>query len=259
MPRSRPPLHVIEVETDRRSDRWLLWMLAGAAIGVTGGVLVAEKFSGRKPSAHTLLRRVRGLSKAALAQWGPMLDLALQVKEIWDDRQAAALEDDDEDSDDDELEDADEYEEADPPFAALDEDDDESDDDIDDDPDLVDDIDGDDDTDDLDEDDDVEDDLDDEDDEDFDDDLDEDLDDDLDEDEEEDEDAPEIGVRVLEAFSHDPVLAERAIEIEADDDGAVLLHGTVRASREVSHAVTIARGVPGVTRVRQRLTVRGRR
>lgn len=239
MPRSRPQTRVIEVDSDRRGDRWLLWMLAGAAIGVTGGVIVAEKFSGRKPSAHTLLRRVRGLSKAALAQWGPMLDLALQVKEIWDDRQASALEDDE---DGDEFEDADEYEEADPPAGELS--DDEDDDDLDDDEDLEDD---------LDEDDEDE----------FDDDLDEDLDDDLDDDDDDDEDsdddAPEIGVRVLEAFSHDPVLAERAIEIEADDDGAVLLHGTVRASREVSHAVTIARGVPGVTRVRQRLTVRGRR
>lgn len=253
MSRSRPTPHVIEVDTGRRNDRWLLWMLAGAAIGVTGGVLAAEKFSGRKPSAHTLLRRVRGLSKAALAQWGPMLDLALQVKEIWDDRQAAALEDEDEDSyDDEELEDADEYEEADPPASELDDDEDEDDDEID-------------------EDDDLEDDLDDEDDEDeeFDEDLDEDLDDELedepeaDDDEDDDDEAlddePEIGVRVLEAFSHDPVLAERAIEIEADDDGAVLLHGTVHASREVSHAVTIARGVPGVTRVKQRLAVRGRR
>ena len=228
-------------------------MLAGAAIGVTGGVLAAEKFSGRKPSAHTLLRRVRGLSKAALAQWEPMFDLALQLKGIWDDRQAAALEEDEDEYE--ELEDADEYEEADPPASELDDDDD--------------------DDDEIDEDEDLEDDLDDEDDdedEEFDDDLDEDLDDDLDEDDEdedelideldedeEDDDAPEIGVRVLEAFSHDPILAERAIEIEADDDGAVLLHGTVHASREVSHAVTIARGVPGVTRVKQRLTVRGRR
>ena len=197
-------------------------MLAGAAIGVTGGVLAAEKFSGRKPSAHTLLRRVRGLSKAALAQWEPMFDLALQLKGIWDDRQAAALEEDEDEYE--ELEDADEYEEADPPASELDDDDD--------------------DDDEIDEDEDLEDDLDDEDD---------------DEDEEFDDDAPEIGVRVLEAFSHDPILAERAIEIEADDDGAVLLHGTVHASREVSHAVTIARGVPGVTRVKQRLTVRGRR
>jgi len=258
MPRSRPSLRVIEVDSEHRKDRWLLWMLAGAAIGVAGGVLAAEKFSGRKPSAHTLLRRVRGLSKAAFAQWGPMLDLALQLKEIWDDRQAEALEDDEDE--DDELEDADEYEEADPPAAAFDDDDD---DELDDDE-LDDDLDEDEDDEDLDEDD-----------EEFDEDLDEDLDDDAededdDDDEDEDElideldedeldDAPEIGVRVLEAFSHDPILAERAIEIEADDDGAILLHGTVHASREVSHAVTLARGVPGVTRVKQRLSVRGRR
>jgi osmotically-inducible protein OsmY len=64
---------------------------------------------------------------------------------------------------------------------------------------------------------------------------------------------------VLEAFINDPILAERALEIEADDDGDVLLHGSVRNPREVAHAVTLARGVPGVTRVRQRLSVRARR
>lgn len=259
MPRSRPSLRVIEVESEHRKDRWLLWMLAGAAIGVAGGVLAAEKFSGRKPSAHTLLRRVRGLSKAAFAQWGPMLDLALQLKEIWDDRQAEALEEDEEGYEDDELEDADEYEEADPPAAAFDDDDDEDLDDEDDE-DLDDDIDeddGEDDEFDEDLDEDLDDDDDDEDEDEDDDDAEDELIDELDEDEL--DDAPEIGVRVLEAFSHDPILAERAIEIEADDDGAILLHGTVHASREVSHAVTLARGVPGVTRVKQRLSVRGRR
>ena len=68
-----------------------------------------------------------------------------------------------------------------------------------------------------------------------------------------------IGSRVLEAFLNDPVLAERAVEIEADAEGAVLLHGRVATAREVSHAVTIAGGVPGVTGVRQRLRVRDRR
>jgi hypothetical protein len=73
------------------------------------------------------------------------------------------------------------------------------------------------------------------------------------------EEESEIGRRVLEAFVNDPVLAERSVEIDADDRGRVVLHGNVRTSREVAHAVTIAGGVPGVTDVRQRLSVRLRR
>ena len=76
-------------------------------------------------------------------------------------------------------------------------------------------------------------------------------------DEEEDaDDAEGLDARVLEAFAHDPVLARRAIEIEEVEDGGIVLHGRVRTAREVKHAVTIARGVPGVARVRQRLTIR---
>jgi hypothetical protein len=91
------------------------------------------------------------------------------------------------------------------------------------------------------------------------DDLDDELSDVLDEAIGDEEEESEIGLRVLEAFSNDPVLAERAVEIEADDSGHVVLHGDVRTSREVAHAVTIAGGVPGVTGVRQRLSVRIRR
>lgn len=78
-------------------------------------------------------------------------------------------------------------------------------------------------------------------------------------DEDEDDDLPRLDERVLEAFANDPVLAERAIEIEQTDEGGILLHGQVNAAREVAHAVTIARGVPGVAGVRQRLRVRDRR
>ena len=109
-----------------------------------------------------------------------------------------------------------------------------------------------------------------------DDDLDEDLDDALDDeldddelddgdeddedDEEEaaddlDEDDAALDARVLEAFSHDPILAERAIEIEDVGEGDIILRGHVRTAPEVKHAVTMARGVPGVTRVRERLSV----
>lgn len=67
-----------------------------------------------------------------------------------------------------------------------------------------------------------------------------------------------LDARVLEAFSNDPVLARRAVEIDSPRDGVIVLYGGVRNDREVKHAVTIARGVPGVVRVRERLTVRER-
>jgi hypothetical protein len=94
------------------------------------------------------------------------------------------------------------------------------------------------------------------------DDLDENFDDELDEygDELDSVEEPLIGRRVLEAFENDPVLAERDVEIDADDEaGTVTLYGSVRTPKEVAHAVTLARGVPGVTKVRQRIKVARRR
>ena len=82
--------------------------------------------------------------------------------------------------------------------------------------------------------------------------------DDDDEDDEADDKDLELDARVLEAFSNDPILAERDIEIEATDDDGILLHGRVRTPHEVKHAVTIARGVPGVTAVRHKLSVHDR-
>lgn len=67
-----------------------------------------------------------------------------------------------------------------------------------------------------------------------------------------------LDARVLEAFLNDPVLAERPVEIDEERPGSIVLHGEVRGAREIRHAVTIARGVPGVVRVRERLTVRKR-
>ena len=195
-------MRVIEVEAESKGDRWLLRLLAGAAIGVTAGVLVSEKYSGRKPSLRGLGRRLRGLASFAGKQWGPMVDLALELKDQWDERRAARPVPADAAYDD--YEDADEYADAEDP-------------------------------------------------------LDEDFGDDFADDELDQDDEEQIGERVLEAFSHDPILAERAIEIEADDDGDGLPSGRVRAAREVAHAVTLARGVPGVTRVRQQLQVRPRR
>lgn len=62
--------------------------------------------------------------------------------------------------------------------------------------------------------------------------------------------------RVLTAFEHDPVLATRAVDISALDGETVELSGWVRRPAEIDHAVTIARGVPGVANVESRLRVR---
>ncbi|MEP6767012.1 MAG: BON domain-containing protein [Gemmatimonadaceae bacterium] len=62
--------------------------------------------------------------------------------------------------------------------------------------------------------------------------------------------------RVLEAFHNDPVLAERAIDIGAIGTGVIELTGWVQSSWEIGHAVTLARGVPDVSTVVDRLSVR---
>lgn len=82
-------------------------------------------------------------------------------------------------------------------------------------------------------------------------------DDDLDEDEFEeelDEDAS-LEDHVLEAFRNDPILSERAVDIGAIGDGIIELSGWVNIDEEAEHAVTIARGVPGVETVVNRLVV----
>lgn len=66
-----------------------------------------------------------------------------------------------------------------------------------------------------------------------------------------------LEARVLEAFLNDPTLQERAIDICAADGGVVELTGWVQASWEIGHALTLARGVPDVHRVVDRLAVRG--
>jgi len=75
-------------------------------------------------------------------------------------------------------------------------------------------------------------------------------------DEREAPDETELEERVLEAFHNDPVLAERAIDIGAIGTGVIELTGWVQASWEIAHAVTLARGVPDVTTVVERLAVR---
>ena len=66
----------------------------------------------------------------------------------------------------------------------------------------------------------------------------------------------ELEERVLEAFRNDPVLSERAIDIGAIDDGIVELTGWVNEDDESHQAVVVARGVPGVETVVNRLAVR---
>jgi hypothetical protein len=86
-------------------------------------------------------------------------------------------------------------------------------------------------------------------------DLDEDL-DEYEEDEVEDEDADQsLEERVLEAFRNDPILSERAIDIGAVGDGIIELAGWVESESEAEHAITIARGVPDVDTVVNRMAI----
>lgn len=66
---------------------------------------------------------------------------------------------------------------------------------------------------------------------------------------------PLLEERVLEAFNNDPILAERAIDIGAIGDGIIELAGWVDTDTEAEHAMTIARGVPGVDTVVNRLMI----
>ena len=66
---------------------------------------------------------------------------------------------------------------------------------------------------------------------------------------------PLIEERVLEAFNNDPILAERAVDIGSVGDGIIELAGWVETDDEAEHAMTVARGVPGVETVINRLLV----
>src|SRR3954471_18643000 len=61
--------------------------------------------------------------------------------------------------------------------------------------------------------------------------------------------------RVLEAYRNDPILAERAIDIGSISDGVIELAGWVEDDDEAQHAVTVARGVPGVDTVVNRIAI----
>ena len=80
--------------------------------------------------------------------------------------------------------------------------------------------------------------------------------DDIEEDELESEDYDEsLEEHVLEAFRNDPILAERAIDIGSISEGGIELAGWVEDESEAKHAVTIARGVPGVETVVNRIAI----
>jgi hypothetical protein len=61
--------------------------------------------------------------------------------------------------------------------------------------------------------------------------------------------------RVLEAFRNDPILAERAVDIGSIGENGIELAGWVEDEDEAQHAVTIARGVPGVDTVVNRIAI----
>ena len=65
----------------------------------------------------------------------------------------------------------------------------------------------------------------------------------------------ELEERVLEAFRNDPILSERAIDIGGIGEETIELAGWVTTDEEAEHAVVIARGVPGVTTVVNRIAV----
>jgi hyperosmotically inducible periplasmic protein len=68
--------------------------------------------------------------------------------------------------------------------------------------------------------------------------------------------AEELEERVLEAFRNDPILSERAVDIGAVEDGIIELTGVVNSDDEAHQAVVVARGVPGVETVVNRLVIR---
>lgn len=74
-------------------------------------------------------------------------------------------------------------------------------------------------------------------------------------DEDDDSESATLERNVLEAFRNDPILAERAVDISATNHEIVELGGWVHSGEEAEHAVVIARGIPGVTTVVNRLSV----
>lgn len=67
---------------------------------------------------------------------------------------------------------------------------------------------------------------------------------------------PQLEDRVLEAFTNDPILSERAVDIGAIRPATIELIGTVFSDEEYDYATTLTGGVPGVEKVVNRLVVR---
>lgn len=65
----------------------------------------------------------------------------------------------------------------------------------------------------------------------------------------------ELEDRVLEAFRNDPTMSERAVDIGSVGPGIIELAGWVETDDEAEYAVTLARGVPGVDTVVNRLGI----
>jgi hypothetical protein len=65
----------------------------------------------------------------------------------------------------------------------------------------------------------------------------------------------ELEERVLEVFRNDLLLAERTIDIGANDDGVIELTGWVESAKEADYAVVLAKGVPEVRGVVSTLVV----
>lgn len=82
-----------------------------------------------------------------------------------------------------------------------------------------------------------------------------DYEDDFEEDELMETEGSELEERVLEAFRNDPILAERAVDIGSLGPQTIELAGWVNSEREAQHALTIARGVPGVATVINRMAI----
>ncbi len=82
-----------------------------------------------------------------------------------------------------------------------------------------------------------------------------DFDDDFDDDEIEQSEPSGLEEHVLEAFRNDPILAERALDIGGIGEETIELAGWVLSEDEAVHAVTIARGVPGVQTVVNRIAI----
>jgi hypothetical protein len=67
---------------------------------------------------------------------------------------------------------------------------------------------------------------------------------------------PDLEDRVLAAFTNDPVLSERAIDIGAISARTIELTGAVLTDAEYEHATVVTRGIPGVETVVNRLSIR---